>query len=86
MVISVTLRYRMVVSGPLPHTTAATIQARFRPDQIAAGRDSTVVSGTAIDQPALRALAGLVWDTGGQILSLDTETETTTPPPEGAPE
>ena len=81
-----TLRYRMVVSGPLPHTTVATIRARFRPDQIVAGPDSTVVTGTAIDQPALRALAGLVWDTGGQILSLDTEPETPPPPSEGAPE
>ena len=85
MVIGVTFRYRMVVSGPLPQTTVATIHARFRPDQIAPERDSTVVTGTAIDQPALRALAGLIWDTGGQILSLDTETDTTTPPPQGAP-
>ncbi len=83
---SVTVRYRMVVSGPLPHTTVATIHARFRPDHIVAGLDSTEVTGMAIDQPALRALVGLVWDTGGQILSLDTEPETTPPPSEGVPE
>jgi hypothetical protein len=82
----VTLHYRMVVSGPLPHTTVATIHARFRPDQIVAGPESTVVTGTAIDQPALRALVGLVWDTGGQILSLDTEPTTALPPHQGAPE
>lgn len=81
-----TLLYRMVVSGPLPNTTVATIHARFRPDQIVAGPESTVATGTAIDQPALRALVGLVWDTGGQILSLDTEPKTAFPPNEGAPE
>ena len=48
--------------------------------------DSTVVTGTAIDQPSLRALVGLVWDTGGLILSLDTEPETSSPTTEGAPE
>lgn len=85
MVIGVTLRYRMVVFGPLLQTTVATIHARFRPDQFARGRNSTVATGTAIDQPALRALAGLVWDTGAQILSLDTETDTTNPPTQGAP-
>jgi hypothetical protein len=83
-VISVTFRYQMVVSGPLPHTTVATIRDRFRPDRIVAGPDSTVVTGTAIDQPALRALAGLVWDTGGQILSLDTEGGAITAASEGA--
>jgi hypothetical protein len=81
---NVTLRYRLVVSGPLPHTTVATIHARFKPDHIVAGLNSTEVTGMAIDQPALRALAGLVWDTGGQILSFDTEPETTPSNSEGA--
>ncbi len=62
------------------------MHARFKPDHIDALPDSTVVIGTAIDQPSLRALVGLVWDTGGLILSLDTEPETSSPTTEGAPE
>ena len=47
---------------------------------------STAVTVTALDQSALRALLGLVWDTGDRLLSLDIEPDPGFPLTEGEAE
>lgn len=71
-----TLRFRLVISGPLPGTTLELLQSRFHTDDVTKESTSTELTGTVSDQPALRALLGLIWDTGGQVLSLETELQT----------
>lgn len=68
-----TTRYRLRLSGPLPQTTAELLRSRFHVAELVTGRASTTVTGTVVDQPALRALLGLVWDTGSTVVSLHTE-------------
>jgi len=84
-VTSVTIRYRLVISGSLPVTTLELLQSRFSPDHVETVPASTAVTVTVIDQPALQALLGLIWNTGGQLLSLDTEPGTPTRPSKGEP-
>jgi hypothetical protein len=77
----VTLHYRLVLSGLLPQTTVKLLHARFGIVDLVAGRASTTVIGIVDDQPALRALLSLIWDTGGTVLSLDTSVGDSVPSP-----
>lgn len=82
-VVSVTMRYRLVLRGSLPRTTLELLRSRFGSAYVRTGVAATTVTVTVIDEPALQALLRLIWDTGGQLLSLDTEPETIPPPSEG---
>jgi len=82
-VIDVTLHYRLMISGSLPQISVELLRSRFEPDNITVGPACTAVTGTVLDQPELRALLALLWDTGGRLLSLNTEPETTSPFVEG---
>ena len=84
-VTSVTIRYRLVISGSLPRTTRDLLDSRFRPDQVETVPASTAVTVTVVDQPALRALLGLIWDTGRQVVSVRTEPLPPALPDEGEP-
>ena len=77
-----TFKFRLVVSGRLPQTTVKLLQTRFGVVDLVAGRDSTTVIGIVDDQPALRALLSLIWDTGGSVLSLDAGVGDSAPSPD----
>jgi hypothetical protein len=71
-----TSRFEVHVSGRLPQTLAETIGTRFGPVTIRRQPTSTVLTGHVCDQAALRALLGLIWDTGGSLLSVNLEADT----------
>ena len=68
-----TLRYELRIAGPLPATAAALIRSRFGELSVRPGPPPTVLTGTVADQAALRALLGLVWDTGACVQSVTLE-------------
>jgi hypothetical protein len=67
----VTLRYELILAGALPRPVAEVIRSRFGEVVLRSERDATVMTGDIVDQPALRALLSLVWDTGGHVMSLE---------------
>ena len=67
-----TTTVRLVLSGLLPLTTVKLLHTRFGVVDLIGGGASTTVTGIVDDQPALRALLSLIWDTGGSVISLDT--------------
>jgi hypothetical protein len=76
-----TTRYRVRLLGRLPQSAAETIRGRFGDVGVGGDQRITVLSGTVPDQSALRALLGLIWDTGATVLSL---TAAPSPPAIGA--
>ena len=76
---SVMLHFRLRISGPLPRMAADLLCDRFQIDEIRILPVATFITGTVVDQPQLRALLNLVWDTGGQLTYLDLEPTTLTP-------
>ena len=62
-----TLHYRLALSGPLPQAIAKPFHTRFGIVDLVADRASTILTGIVNDQPALRALLGRIWDTGGTV-------------------
>ena len=78
------LLFRLRISGPLPRTAVALLAERFQIDEIRVLPVATCITGLVVDQPELRALLSLVWDTGGQLTYLDLEATTRTTTHEGA--
>jgi hypothetical protein len=62
--------YRVTVTGSVPRIVGDRIRSRFGEVTIRAETDRTVLTGLIIDQPAIRALTGLLWDLGCEILLL----------------
>jgi hypothetical protein len=65
-----TSRFEIRVTGRLPHALTEAISARFGRVAIDGQPHATVLYGSIPDQAALRSLLGLIWDTGGGILSV----------------
>jgi hypothetical protein len=68
-----TSHYEVTVAGRLPEWTAGSIRARFGPVHVHPQGRTTAISGTVCDQSALRALLGLIWDTGATIVALSVD-------------
>jgi len=65
-----TSRFEVHVTGRLPQTLTQAISARFGEIAMCKQPNTTVLSGNVADQAALRALLGLIWDTGGSVLTV----------------
>jgi hypothetical protein len=63
----VPLTYRLEIQGPLPSVAAEELRRRFGEFEVRALGDRTVVSGLTVDQAALRAVLGLLWDVGCDV-------------------
>jgi hypothetical protein len=63
------LRYRVGLEPPLPDGLVAEIERRFGPVRATRGRRVSL-RGTLTDQAALRALLTLLWDVGGELVSV----------------
>ena len=61
------MHYRLVLSGPLPQAIVKLFHTRFGIVDLVPDRTSTTPTGIVNDQPALRALLGRIWDTGGTV-------------------
>ena len=68
-----TLRYRLTIFGSLPRAALEALQNQFRIGGVSVERTFTVLSGQLSDQPALRSLLILIWDTGAGVKSLEIE-------------
>ena len=62
------LTYRLEIRGRLPGVAGEELRRRFGELEVRPLVDRTVVSGLTVDQAALRALLGLLWDIGGEVL------------------
>ena len=74
------LYYRLVISGSVPQAATELVRSRFDVTECTVAPASTVLTGRLADQPALRALLTLISDTGGRVVSLDTEVRHRTEP------
>ena len=81
---SVTLQFRLALSGPLPKTIAKPFHTRFGVVDLVAGLASTIVTGIVDDQPALRALLGRIGNRRQRPAS-DTSVDDTVPSPAALP-
>jgi hypothetical protein len=63
------LRYRVGLEPPLPDGVVAEIERRFGPVRATRGRRVSL-RGTLTDQAALRGLLTLLWDVGGELVSV----------------
>ena len=61
------LTYRLVIRGRLPSVAREELRRRFGEVEVHARGAGTVVSGLTVDQSALRAALGLLWDVGCEI-------------------
>lgn len=78
------LPFRLRISGSLPRTAAVLLSDRFQIDEIRILPFATSITGAVVDQPELRALLGLLWDTGGHLTYLDLNATTRSATDEGA--
>lgn len=68
-------RYRLLVSGQVPHAVVQLMEDRFGPAaRVTPGRRSTVIDLEG-DQARLRALLVLLWDVGHQVSSISRRVE-----------
>lgn len=72
--------YRLDISGPLPKGLIEEIPDRFEKAEIHDVGDGVTIRACDLDQPALRALLGLLWDVGAHVRSI---TDVTPTPGEG---
>jgi hypothetical protein len=63
----VLLTYRLKIRGPLPRVTHEELRQRFGEVEVRSQGAQTVVSGLTVDQAALRAVLGLLWDVGSEV-------------------
>jgi hypothetical protein len=63
----VELTYQLEIRGGLPRGVREELRQRFGDLQVRSQGDRTVLSGLTVDQAALRALLGLLWDVGGEL-------------------
>jgi hypothetical protein len=64
------------VTGCCSRMLAEEIGERFGEFAVRPEGTSSVLSGTIADQAALRSLLGLIWDTGGAVLSVTLDRNT----------
>jgi hypothetical protein len=63
----VELTYHVEIRGHLPWGTHDELRRRFGEIVTHCDADRTVLSGLTVDQAALRAVLGLLWDVGGEL-------------------
>jgi hypothetical protein len=63
----VLLTYRLELRGRLPNVAREELRRRFGEVEVQTRGAATVVSGLTVDQAALRAALGLLWDVGCEI-------------------
>jgi hypothetical protein len=63
----VELTYQLEIRGALPRGAREELRQRFGELVVRSEGDRTVLSGLTVDQAALRALLGLLWDVGGEL-------------------
>jgi hypothetical protein len=73
-----TLRYRVEIRGALPSGLSDELRRRFGEFAIHAEASRTVLSHLALDQAALRALLGLLWDVDSELRLVTTMDKETT--------
>jgi len=73
-----TLRYRVEIRGALPSGLRDELRHRFGEFAIQSDASRTVLSHLALDQAALRALVGLLWDVDSELRLVTTMDEETT--------
>ena len=61
------LTYRLEIRGRLPSVGREELRRRFGEIEVHSRGARTVVSGLTVDQAALRAALGLLWDVGCEI-------------------
>ena len=71
-----TSRFEVHVTGRLPRALAETIGSRYGQVGMREQPKVTVLSGRVPDQAALRSLRGLIWDSGGSVLSVSLDADT----------
>jgi hypothetical protein len=63
----VQLSYHLEIRGAIPRGAHQELRRRFGDVVMRSDGDRTVLSGITVDQAALRALLGLLWDVGGEL-------------------
>jgi hypothetical protein len=63
----VLLTYRLEIRGRLPRVAHEELRRRFGEVEVRSNGVRTVVSGLTVDQAALRAVLGLLWDVGTEV-------------------
>ena len=61
------LTYRLEIRGRLPRGAHEELCQRFGEIEVRSRGARTVVSGLTVDQAALRAVLGLLWDVGSEV-------------------
>ena len=61
------LTYRLEIRGRLPSVAREELRRRFGEVKVRSLGGRTVVSGLTVDQAALRAVLGLLWDIGCEV-------------------
>ena len=61
------LTYRLEIRGRLPRGAQEELRQRFGEIEVRSRGARTVVSGLTVDQAALRAVLGLLWDVGSEV-------------------
>ena len=69
--------YHIEFSGPLPVGLIEEIAGRFAPADVRLMGDDVSIHTGGLDQSALRALLGLIWDVGAELNSITKYTRTT---------
>jgi hypothetical protein len=64
---AVELTYDLEIRGKLPRGTLDELRQRFGDLGVMTDANRTVLSGVIVDQAALRALLGLLWDVGSEV-------------------
>jgi hypothetical protein len=76
-----TLRVEIQLGGRLPQTLAEVIGTRFGDVALGQQRKATVLVAHLSDQSALRALLCLIWDIGGNVMSVTVHNQQPSPSP-----
>jgi hypothetical protein len=63
----VELTYDLEIRGKLPRGAHDELRQRFGDFLVQTDANRTVLSGVIVDQAALRALLGLLWDVGSEV-------------------
>jgi hypothetical protein len=62
--------YQLEVSGPLPVGLIEEIERRCAPAEVRSLDDGLLIRTGVVDQAALGALLGLIWDVGAELRSI----------------
>ena len=61
------LDYQVEIRGAIPEGVREELHRRFGDVTVRRNGDHTVLSGLTVDQAALRAVLGLLWDVGSEL-------------------